>query len=168
MVGLTQARLESLAARLGDVLLMRGMRLALAESCTGGWAAQAVTALAGSSAWFDCGLVTYSNEAKIDLLGVQAATLAEHGAVSEATVIEMAQGALKCSRVQAAIAISGIAGPGGGSKDKPVGMVCFAWCLTGMPAQADTVCFQGDRERVRMQSVEYAFQGLLTRLAAMP
>lgn len=168
MAELSQETLERLAAELGAELTRRGMLLAAAESCTGGWAAQAMTALAGSSAWFERGFVTYSNEAKIDMLGVTAATLERDGAVSEATVAEMAAGALSHSRAQAAFAISGIAGPSGGSDSKPVGTVCFAWALAGGPIRTATRRFEGDRRGVRMQAVAYAFSEMRATLAAMP
>jgi nicotinamide-nucleotide amidase len=160
----TQDELERLAAGVGALLRARGWRLATAESCTGGWAAQAVTAVAGSSAWFDRGFVTYSNEAKQEMLGVTADTLARFGAVSEATVREMAAGALERSRAQVAFAISGIAGPSGGSVDKPVGTVCFAWALTGKRVETVTRHFDGERRAIRAASVQEALQGLLDRL----
>src|SRR5512135_3018157 len=119
--------LSMLAMQVGAGLKARGLMLATAESCTGGWVAQAVTAIAGSSDWFDRGFVTYSDAAKQEMLGVSAGTLGRHGAVSEHTAREMAAGALAHSRAQVALAITGIAGPGGGSSEKPVGMVCFAW-----------------------------------------
>ncbi|MFA5083066.1 MAG: nicotinamide-nucleotide amidohydrolase family protein [Hydrogenophilaceae bacterium] len=168
MAELSQDALEAMAAGLGAVLLGKGWRLAAAESCTGGWAAQAITALAGSSAWFERGFVTYSNEAKTDMLGVLADTLERHGAVSEETVREMAAGALRNSRAQAAFAISGIAGPGGGSDSKPVGTVCFAWATANGPVRAETRRFAGDRRQVRMQAVAYAFREMQADLAAMP
>ncbi|MDD5390488.1 MAG: nicotinamide-nucleotide amidohydrolase family protein [Gallionellaceae bacterium] len=157
----TQAELETLAAELGTALLQRGWMLATAESCTGGWAAQAATAVAGSSSWFERGFVTYSNEAKMDLLGVQAKTLEIFGAVSEEIASEMALGALARSRAQATCAITGIAGPSGGTPDKPVGTVCFAWaCVT-----ADVVTarrqFSGDRQQIRAQSVQLALRNML-------
>ncbi len=153
--------LSSLSAAVGQALAARGWMLATAESCTGGWIAEAVTATAGSSSWFDRGFITYSNDAKIDMLGVSPATLAEHGAVSEATVREMATGALARSRAQAAIAVSGVAGPGGGSPEKPVGMVCMAWATAGTTPRAATLYFAGDREAVRLQAVEHALGELL-------
>src|SRR5215831_857510 len=119
--------LASLARRVGSRLRRRGLMLATAESCTGGWIAQAVTSVAGSSDWFERGFVTYSNEAKKEMLGVRAATLSRHGAVSEEAAREMASGALKRSGAHVAIAVTGIAGPGGGTREKPVGTVCFAW-----------------------------------------
>lgn len=168
MAELSQERLEQLAAELGSVLQGKGWLLATAESCTGGWAAQAATALAGSSAWFERGFVTYSNQAKMDMLGVTADTLERHGAVSEATVREMAAGAVRNSRAQAAFAISGIAGPGGGSAFKPVGTVCFAWATASGSMRAETRHFDGDRRQVRMQAVAYAFREMRAVLAAMP
>ncbi len=160
--------LEPLAADLGAALLARGEWLAAAESCTGGWLAQSVTAIAGSSAWFDRGFVTYSNEAKMDMLGVPENTLERHGAVSEATARAMAQGALAHSRADWAVAITGIAGPSGGSPDKPVGTVCFAWASKEGGCEAQTCHFSGDRAAVRQQSVRHALLGLLQRLEATP
>jgi nicotinamide-nucleotide amidase len=168
MAGLTQDALEAMAAELGGLLAAKGLMLAAAESCTGGWAAQAATAIPGSSAWFERGFVTYSNEAKMDMLGVSADTLAGHGAVSEQTAREMAAGALSHSRAQAAFAISGIAGPTGGSDSKPVGTVCFAWALAGGPIRTATQRFDGDRRGVRMQAVAYAFSEMRMALVAMP
>jgi len=161
------AALESLAAELGSRLLARGEVLATAESCTGGWVAQCVTAIAGSSAWFDRGFVTYSNDAKLDMLGVGRKTLARHGAVSEPVAIEMAQGALRHSRAQWALAISGVAGPSGGTVEKPVGTVCFAWAGGDGTVACETRHFAGDREAVRRASVENALHGLLARLPAL-
>jgi len=156
--------LERLSFLVGEALLSRKLMLACAESCTGGWVAESVTATAGSSSWFERGFVTYSNAAKQELLGVQADTLRRQGAVSEAVVAEMAAGALRRSHAQVALAISGVAGPTGGSPDKPVGTVCFAWVLRGEEPTTDTVRFSGDREAVRRQSVLHALQGLLDRL----
>jgi nicotinamide-nucleotide amidase len=153
--------LETLALQLGEALLAKGWRLATAESCTGGWVAEAVTAIAGSSNWFDRGFVTYSNEAKQDMLGVQAATLDQFGAVSEAVVREMVAGALTQSRADLALAISGIAGPTGGSAEKPVGTVWIAWGLRTGAMQAHRFRFDGDRAAVRRQSVVAALQGAL-------
>jgi nicotinamide-nucleotide amidase len=157
--------LDSLAAHLGQSLLAQGLRLAAAESCTGGWVAKVVTDIAGSSAWFDRGLVTYSNAAKTDMLGVRTATLEAHGAVSEAVVLEMVAGALAHSEAQVAVAVSGIAGPDGGSEDKPVGTVWFAWSVPGAPPWARCLQFAGDRGEVRHQAVRVALEGLLERLA---
>ena len=156
-----ESDLERLSLRLGDVLRNRKLVLACAESCTGGWVSQIVTATAGSSGWFDRGFVTYSNAAKQELLGVKGDTLRHDGAVSEATVCEMAAGALRRSHAQVVLAISGVAGPTGGSPGKPVGTVCFAWVLQGGEPTAETKHFPGDREAVRKQSVIHALQGLL-------
>jgi len=164
---LSQEALEALAAEVGQALQSRGLVLATAESCTGGWVAQAITAIAGSSAWFDRGFVTYSNAAKRDMLGVSAVTLERHGAVSEATVAEMARGALRHGQAQVACAISGIAGPAGGSDSKPVGTVCFAWSWAGEATQCETRHLPGDRREVRAQAVRHALEGVLARLAAM-
>jgi nicotinamide-nucleotide amidase len=156
--------LTALATLVGTRLRDRRLLLATAESCTGGWVAQAVTAIAGSSDWFERGFVSYSNAAKMELLGVQAETLGAHGAVSEQTAGEMAAGALARSRAQVAVAITGIAGPGGGSAEKPVGTVCFAWALKGAPLALGTRQFKGNRESVRRQSVIAALQGILELL----
>lgn len=157
--------LEWLAERLGGVLSARGEWLACAESCTGGWVAQSITAIAGSSGWFDRGFVTYSNAAKVEMLGVPEATLARHGAVSEAVARAMAQGALAHSRADWTLAITGIAGPGGGSPEKPVGTVCFAWAGREAGCLAQTRGFSGERAAVREQSVRHALAGLLDLLA---
>lgn len=159
--------LESLAAELGARLLERGEVLATAESCTGGWVSQVLTAIAGSSNWFDCGFVTYSNTAKADMLGVNKKTIVRHGAVSEPVVIEMATGALQRSRAQWALAISGVAGPAGGTPEKPVGTVCFAWAGPEGMAVSETCHFAGDREQVRRAAVEHALRGLLGCLGPM-
>ena len=160
------SELEILAERLGRELLARGERLATAESCTGGWVAQTVTAIAGSSEWFDCGVVTYSNESKGALLGVAEDTLATHGAVSEATARAMALGAVKRSRADWAVAVTGIAGPSGGTPQKPVGMVCFAWAQRGGNCEALTCQFAGDRAGIREQAVRLALSGTLKRVIA--
>ena len=152
----SQEALEVLAADLGNALLAKGWMLACAESCTGGWAAQACTAIAGSSAWFERGFVTYSNAAKMELLGVPEAHLVSHGAVSLEVARGMAEGVLRHSRAQAAFAITGIAGPTGGTPDKPVGTVCFAWAAVGRETMAERVKFDGDRRAIRSQSVAYA------------
>jgi nicotinamide-nucleotide amidase len=157
----SQDELEHIAARLGRALLRHGWRLAVAESCTGGWAAQALTAVAGSSQWFERGFVTYSNDAKQDLLGVSGRTLVQFGAVSMETAREMADGVLANSRAQVAFAITGIAGPTGGSPDKPVGTVCFAWSRPGEATLTGREHFQGDRRQVRAQSVRHALNRLL-------
>ncbi|WP_455199614.1 CinA family protein [Kaarinaea lacus] len=154
------------ARQLGEVLLPRGWMLTCAESCTGGGIAAAVTDIAGSSQWFDRGFVTYSNDSKHDMLGVSNDTLERDGAVSEATVKEMVAGALSLSQAQVAVAVSGIAGPGGGSDEKPVGMVCFAWQVKGSEPVVQTEFFAGDRASVRGQTVITALKGLLDVLQA--
>ena len=155
--------MDVLAQTLGKRLKAAGAKLVTAESCTGGWAAQVVTSVAGSSAWFESGFVTYSNDAKRELLGVREDTLQKHGAVSEQTAREMAQGALSRSRGTVAVAVTGVAGPGGGSAEKPVGMVCFAWA-SARSLRSETQQFSGDRESVRRQSVEHALEGVLRHL----
>ena len=149
--------------RVGERLKAAGEVLATAESCTGGWAAQVVTSVAGSSAWFDRGFVTYSNAAKQEMLGVRPETLGRHGAVSEQTAREMARGALERSAATLAVSVTGIAGPGGGSAEKPVGTVCFAWAAGG-EVTSETRRFPGDRESVRRQSVIRALEGVLAKL----
>lgn len=153
--------LETLAEQVGAALKSRGMMLASAESCTGGLVGAAVTAVAGSSHWFDRGFITYTNESKQEMLGVSAATLAEFGAVSEPTVREMAAGALKHSHAQVALAISGIAGPGGATLDKPVGTVCMAWAMQSGAGRSQTMHFPGDRAAVRRQAVAAGLRGVL-------
>lgn len=148
------------ATRVGAALQARGWQLVTAESCTGGWMGQAITAVAGSSAWFDRGFITYSNTAKQDLLQVPAEVLENHGAVSEATVLAMAQGGLRNSAAQLAVAVSGIAGPDGGTPDKPVGTVWIAWA-SPETARAQRFLFHGDRETVRRQTVIAALEGVL-------
>lgn len=156
---------ETIAARIGERLSARGLMLTCAESCTGGWIAKCVTDVAGSSAWFDRGFVTYSNAAKQEMLGVREETLVRHGAVSEAVVSEMVAGALGRSRAQVALAVSGIAGPGGGTPEKPVGTVWIAWGVPGGAILADCCRFDGDREAVRRETVRVALQRLFDLLA---
>lgn len=158
-----QRSLEAVAAEVGNLLLGNGQRLATAESCTGGWVAQCLTAIAGSSGWFDRGFISYSNEAKIEMLGVDARLLAAHGAVSEATAAAMALGSLQHSRADWALAITGIAGPAGGSPGRPVGTVCFAWAGPDGQVNTETRRFAGCREAVRAQSVGHALAGVLQR-----
>jgi nicotinamide-nucleotide amidase len=150
-----------LAARLGDALFARDWQMATAESCTGGGIAASLTDIPGSSAWFDRGFVTYSNASKQEMLGVQADTLAAHGAVSEAVVRQMAEGALTRSHARLAVSVSGIAGPGGATPAKPVGTVWVAWAGRDMATRARRYQFDGDRQAVRRQAVEAALQGLL-------
>jgi len=153
--------MKKLAATLGRRLKRVKARLVTAESCTGGWAAQAVTSIAGSSGWFERGFVTYSNAAKHEVLGVSKKTLRDHGAVSEETARAMAAGALKRSRGTIALAVTGVAGPSGGSAAKPVGMVCFAWAGRRGLLRSETRRFRGGREAVRRQSVVRALEGVL-------
>ncbi len=156
--------IDVLARTLGDALAARGITCATAESCTGGLVAGAITAVAGSSGWFDRGFVTYSNDAKHRLLGVPWTTLDAHGAVSEPVARAMAEGALRGSLAQVAVAVTGVAGPGGGSAAKPVGMVCFAWARIGFETRVATFRFAGDRAAVRAESVLAALAGLVAAL----
>ena len=159
--------LQKLAAAVVEDLTATRKAVATAESCTGGWIAKSITDIPGSSAVFGYGVVSYSNGAKESILGVSNATLEEHGAVSERVVEEMAVGALRLSGADIAVAVSGIAGPDGGTDDKPVGTVWFAWALRdGSNALTDTSCehFAGDRELVRELTVAHALQGILERI----
>lgn len=161
---MADATLYALAKNVGQALKARELMLVTAESCTGGWIAEAVTMIPGSSEWFERGFVTYTYISKREMLGVQAATLEQHGAVSEHTVTEMARGALAASHAQIAVAVSGTAGPGGGTPAKPVGTVCIAWHTKDGVARCETRHFSGDREMVRKQSVMRALQGVLELL----
>lgn len=154
-------RIAALARRLGEELGARGFLCATAESCTGGLVAGAITDIAGSSGWFDRGFVTYSNEAKQALLGVPLAVLEAHGAVSEPTAQAMAEGALRASAATVAVAITGVAGPGGGTPAKPVGMVCFGFARRDRPTRVVTRHLPGDRAGVRRAAVVVALEGLL-------
>ena len=156
--------LSALSLAVGSALSRQKLMLACAESCTGGWVSEIVTATAGSSEWFERGFVTYSNAAKQEMLGVAADTLDKCGAVSEETARAMAAGALANSRAQVALAITGIAGPGGGSSGKPVGTVCFAWCRNGANPISETRHFAGAREAIRRQAALHALHGLLALL----
>lgn len=156
--------LLKLATQLGAALKANHRKLALAESCTGGLAAALVTEIAGSSAWFDRGIVSYSNDAKLQLLGVQQNTLDTFGAVSEQTAVEMALGMLAHSQAHITASITGIAGPDGGSIEKPVGSVCFAWAGIDMPVISRSLHFAGNRQQVREQAVIAALQGVLSQL----
>lgn len=163
---------DDLAHHLGALLKARNATLVLAESCTGGMVAEAITSVAGSSAWFDCGLVTYSNQSKIELLKVLSQTLAVHGAVSEDVAKEMALGCLSRnthsnSHAQVAGSITGIAGPDGGTLQKPVGTVCFAWAGLGLPIKAETQLFSGTRQQIRLQATAFMLQGLIERTIAV-
>ena len=156
---------NDLVEAIGAGLRRHDLQLTTAESCTGGWVSQALTALPGSSHWFERGFVTYSNRSKQEMLGVSATTLEQYGAVSEQTVREMAEGALRHSHAQISVAISGIAGPDGATPDKPVGTVCFAWAAISGRTRVSTAHFTGDREQVRRQAVERALTGVLDVLA---
>jgi nicotinamide-nucleotide amidase len=155
--------LGRLAADLGNALRARGWAVTTAESCTGGWIAKSITDIAGSSEWYGRGYVTYSNPAKAQMLGVPAPLIERHGAVSHQTAEAMAKGALRDSGADVAVAVTGIAGPGGGSGDKPVGTVWFAWASC---KDCHSLCrhFAGDREAVRRQAVHEALAGLLALL----
>ena len=160
---LIDGTVAALAAELGQRLAARGEFAATAESCTGGLVAGAITAIAGSSGWFDRGFVTYTNEAKTDMLGVDPDALERNGAVSEATAIAMAEGALRASKADVAVAVTGIAGPAGGTPAKPVGTVCFAWARRGERTMAATHRFSGDRDAVRESAVIVVLQGLIEK-----
>lgn len=155
--------LAQMASALGPLLVARELKLVVAESCTGGWLAQVLTATEGCSAWFDRGYVAYSGEAKRQMLGVKLSTMKKHGSVSRDTVSEMALGALKKSKADIAVAMTGVAGPGGGSEEKPVGTVWVAWAHG---EKVDTVLMQleGDRQRIRQGTLLIALQGLLSRV----
>jgi nicotinamide-nucleotide amidase len=156
--------LSTLAHLAGARLQARHMMIACAESCTGGMVGSAITEVAGSSAWFERGFVTYSNEAKIEMLGVDAALIERYGAVSEEVARAMADGALRASRAQIAVSITGIAGPSGGTADKPVGMVCLAWAVQDAATQSVTEHFGGDRAAVREAASQCALRGVIERL----
>ena len=155
--------LKELASQIGDSLISRNENLVTAESCTGGWVSMLITSVAGSSRWFDRGFITYSNEAKQEMVSVDRQVIEIHGAVSEETARQMVQGAIKHSHARAGISVTGIAGPGGGSDEKPVGTVCFGWLLDG-DCETETCFFSGDREDIRRQSVRHVLSGMLSRL----
>ncbi|MEQ5072264.1 nicotinamide-nucleotide amidase, partial [Providencia rettgeri] len=156
--------LMQLSEQVGQALKARGATVTTAESCTGGWVAKTLTDIAGSSAWFERGFVTYSNEAKSQMIGVSEATLLDHGAVSEPVVVEMAIGALRAARAEYAISVSGIAGPDGGSAEKPVGTVWFGVASASGQGVTQRECFAGDREAVRRQATAYALNLLWQQL----
>ena len=160
---MSDASTLALCTALAQALQARGWMLATAESCTGGLIAAQCTELAGSSLWFERGFVSYSNAAKTELIGVPAALIGAHGAVSEPVARAMAQGALQHAQAQVSVAVTGIAGPGGGSADKPVGTVWLAWCVAGQ-LSSERCVFGGDRAAVRAATVQHALQGLLTRV----
>jgi nicotinamide-nucleotide amidase len=155
---------DRLVERIAKALLARGEWLATAESCTGGLIAKQLTDLAGSSAWFERGLVTYSNTAKMELLAVPDDVLAQHGAVSGECALAMARGLLRAAPIDWGIAVTGIAGPGGGSADKPVGTVWIGWSRRGYPPEAHRFLFEGGRDSVRAQATQAALEGLLYRV----
>lgn len=157
---ITEHHLTSLLKKLAPQLLQREQRIASAESCTGGWLGKAVTDLEGSSAWFECSIVSYSNQAKQDFLGVGLHTLDQHGAVSQPVVKEMVLGLLDRCSADLGVSISGVAGPGGGSDDKPVGTVWIAWARPGRLIEAMRFQFDGDRHAVRLQAVYEALNGI--------
>ncbi|WP_165856798.1 nicotinamide-nucleotide amidase [Marinobacter sp. JSM 1782161] len=164
-MSVTDDALATAAAALGDTLRAQGLMMTTAESCTGGWVAKCLTDRAGSSDYVDSGLVTYSNAAKTGLLGVRESTLAEHGAVSDPVVREMVSGALAATGAGVAVAISGVAGPGGGSDDKPVGTVWFAWGRSAADTHSEVRHFDGDRDAVRRQAVLFALERVHGHLA---
>ncbi|MGH1487072.1 MAG: nicotinamide-nucleotide amidase [Cellvibrionaceae bacterium] len=157
---MSMKEVEQLATELGQHLVRRRWQVTTAESCTGGWISQAITAIAGSSKWFDCGFITYSNQAKIQQLGVSSKLLKENGAVCSPVVVAMANGAIKQSGADIAVAVSGIAGPDGGSKEKPVGTVWIAWAFSEGQHFSHEYHFSGNREEVRRQTVIEALKGL--------
>jgi nicotinamide-nucleotide amidase len=161
----SDAELFQLAQQLGQLLTHKGWMLTSAESCTGGWLGQTVTAVAGSSQWYDRGFITYSNLAKQEMLGVSIDTLNTHGAVSEETAREMAQGALKHSQARISVSVSGVAGPGGGTPRKPVGTVCIGWASTDGSLSSTTCRLGGDREEIRARAVAAALRGLIELLS---
>lgn len=156
-----QQVIEALSRQLFDFLKEKGLILATAESCTGGWIAQAITSVAGSSEVFDCGWVSYSNQAKQRCLGVDAKIVSEFGAVSAETAVAMAEGALKHSAATISVSTTGIAGPAGGSAEKPVGTVWFAWAKQNAPTQVEMKVFQGDRQEIRAAAVLHALNGII-------
>lgn len=156
--------LESLSSELGALLNKKNYFFTTAESCTGGWVGQSLTSVPGSSSWYGCGFITYSNIAKHKILEVSKDTLNNHGAVSQEVVEEMVIGALKKSRANLGVAISGIAGPGGGTPERPVGTVCLAWKLNDLPPLSITEVFDGSREEVRFKSVSKALEEAISLL----
>lgn len=161
--------ITSLTQQLAQILLAKGFKIALAESCTGGLLAAQLTSLAGSSDWFERGFVTYSNQAKEESIGVPKELIERYGAVSEEVALAMAEGVLNHSLAQVSVAITGIAGPGGGSANKPVGMVCFAWGMQvadQIQTRSQTKQFSGDRQSIREQACVYAIESLLEQLTA--
>lgn len=160
---MSEQALTKIAQQVMAALSKKGERLATVESCTGGGIAKLITDFAGSSAVFECGFVTYSNESKQQMVGVNSSTLSKHGAVSEQIAAEMADGALKYTNADITVSVTGVAGPDGGTDHKPVGMVCFGWAYN-VSLMTETKHFKGDRQAVRMQAIEYALQGVLKQL----
>ncbi len=156
--------LRHLAKQAGLSFAQQGLMLVSAESCTGGWLGHVITSIAGSSDWYERGFITYSTISKQEMLGVSSKTIKKHGEVSEQVAREMAHGAVSRSSAQVAVSITGIAGPGGGTEKKPVGMVCFAWEIKDNHLRSETRHFSGDREAIRQQSVAVALQGIITLL----
>ena len=165
---MSEAELIERAASLGAQLRERGLMIATVESCTGGLIAAALTEVAGASAWFERGWVTYTNESKRDLVGVSSETLDKHGAVSEQAAREMATGALARSAAQVAVAVTGIAGPTGATPGKPVGTVCFGWAVGAETVSTVTRLFGGDRAQVRLQAALFAIEGVSRALGSKP
>jgi nicotinamide-nucleotide amidase len=163
-----ETQIDSLLSEVAALLTARNWRMATAESCTGGWIAKCCTDVVGSSAWFDRAYVAYSYGAKEQMLGVSNDDLLKYGAVSEEIARQMATGARQHSNVAVTVAATGIAGPGGGMPDKPVGLVHFGWCVGSEPVECDAVVFSGDRNAVRQQTVLHALEGIIARLAALP
>jgi nicotinamide-nucleotide amidase len=160
--------LQDLAIKVGSALTQQGLMLASAESCTGGWLGQTITSIAGSSAWYERGFITYTDISKREMLGVNSTTLEQYGAVSEEIAYEMAEGAIARSHVQVVVSVTGIAGPGGGTAKKPVGMICFAWIMKDGLARTETRYFGGSREEIRQQAVAEALQGVIDLLHGIP
>jgi nicotinamide-nucleotide amidase len=159
-----EQEIHHLLVKVAALLTERGWRMATAESCTGGWIAKCCTDMEGSSGWFDRGYITYSYRAKEQMLGVSHDDLLKYGAVSEAVASQMATAAKEHSKVGVSVSATGIAGPGGGMPGKPVGMVCFGWCIGDQPVDCDHSVFSGDREAVRQQTVKHALEGIISRL----
>jgi len=160
--------LQDLARKVGAELAQQGLMLASAESCTGGWVGQTITSIAGSSAWYERGFITYTDISKREMLGVSSTTLDQYGAVSEETAYEMAECAIARSHAQVVVSVTGIAGPDGGTAKKPVGTVCFAWLMKDGLARSETHHFSGSREEIRRQAVMGALQGVLDLLQGIP
>ncbi|WP_118182210.1 CinA family protein [Paraburkholderia phosphatilytica] len=159
----TDSVVHQLAIRVGNKLRDERLMLATAESCTGGMVATAITDISGSSGWFERGFVTYSNQAKTEMIGVPSDLIERYGAVSEPVARAMAEGALRNSRAQISVAITGVAGPGGGTETKPVGMVSFSWS-NRLQTKVETIVFKGDREKIRTQAAAHALRGVLAML----